>query len=306
MKKNKMNLVFPEVSESIPVAIMSDSVEDAQGKVLAGEGTKFHTEFGCLNGCQETVSHVYIETIRVSESEMTSIYTHIFAKVGRENNISNRVRFPDGMEMDIVACSGDPGWTEAILFRNGGECGCSDVEEKYEGVWSLCCDGVMYITVVVPEVSKWITADIIVLPGSCLNSAAQVIAHQTNCKGVMGAGLALAIRESYPEIMLEYQEACQSKHMLGECQLIATQDDRYIANLFGQDAFGSGRQTDYNALQSALNSLVDLMQARGLSSVSMPYNLGCGLAGGDWDVVFEMLKKTFTGKNIRLELWQLP
>lgn len=37
----------------------------------------------------------------------------------------------------------------------------------------------------------------------------------------------------------------------------------------------------------------------------MPYNLGCGLAGGDWEVVREMLREVFEDTNIRLELWKL-
>lgn len=42
----------------------------------------------------------------------------------------------------------------------------------------------------------------------------------------------------------------------------------------------------------------------GLMSVSMPCYIGCDLAGGDWDIVLEMLKKTFSGTHIRLELWK--
>jgi len=306
MNKYSMTLIFPEISESIPVTIMASSSEEAMDCICAGKGTKRQVEAGNPDRNSEAVSVIYIETIRISVDEITNIYMRLFTCGNFEGNISKTVRFPNRMEMDISACKdlGAPGWTEAALFCSGNECGHTDTREKLEGIWALCRNGIMYVTVVVPETNLWAAPNIIILPGSCLDSAAQVVAHQTNCRGVMGAGVALAIREKYPEIMPEYQEACLSRNMLGQCQLIATEDERYIANLFGQDRFGSGTQTDYEALQSAFNSLADLMQTHRLTSLSMPYKLGCGLAGGDWNIVFKMLKKAFTGKHLRLELWR--
>lgn len=313
MNKYDITLLFPEVSQSVSLTLTGDSIEAALTKVQKGTDTRLRIEANSHlgkddpDGDQESVSHVYIETIRVPGCEITNIYTQLFAKGDLDGNISKTARFPDGLEMDVSCCKDpeEPGWTEAALFLDGNECEYTVTRNRYEGAWSICYKGVMYITVVVPEVNKWVTPNIIILPGSCLDSMAQVIAHQTNCKGVMGAGVAKSICEKYPEIMPEYQAECRSRNMLGKCQLIAASDERYIANLFGQNGFGSGVQTNYNALRSALHSLVELMQSRRLISVSMPYNIGCGLAGGDWNVVFDILRNTFTGTDIRLELWDI-
>jgi len=148
--------------------------------------------------------------------------------------------------------------------------------------------------------------NITIIPGNLLDSTAQVLGHQTNCEGVMGAGVARAIREKYPEIMIPYKEACQARLMLGECQMVQTTNGPLIANLFGQNGCGrSGRLTDYTALQSALSSLVRQMTERHLDSVALPYKIGCGLAGGSWDIVFKMIQHTFTGVNISVELWKI-
>lgn len=309
MNQYTVELVFPEVSESRSVCIEADSIEDAIGKVRVSSNTKIIIQDTQQDDFSVPVSAVYVETLRVSTQELNSIYTCVFAKSDKDANIAHTARFPDGMEMDIAACGGcegnKTGWTEAILFKNGNECACSDAEEKYEGIWDLNNRGVLYFSVVVPESSPWIAPGIIALPGSCLESAAQVIAHQTNCKGIMETDVAYAIVNKYPEILPEYKEACQKESMLGKCQLIETEDGNFIANLFGQDGLGAELQTNYAALQSALDSLVEQMDYEDeLMSVSMPCYIGCDLAGGDWDIVLEMLKKTFSGTHIRLELWK--
>lgn len=35
-----------------------------------------------------------------------------------------------------------------------------------------------------------------------------IICHQTNCKGVMGAGIAFQIKRTYPEVFKKYKEFC--------------------------------------------------------------------------------------------------
>lgn len=67
-----------------------------------------------------------------------------------------------------------------------------------------------------------------------LNTKAQVIAHQVNCLGVMGAGVAKAIRDKYPAAYLQYKRLCSEPFdPLGACQMAKTEDG-YVANLFGQ------------------------------------------------------------------------
>ena len=59
------------------------------------------------------------------------------------------------MEMDIKlcgvqfeeGCSNLP-WTEAVLFKNGCEVACSEVEDEYFGEWELEHDGVIYACIV--------------------------------------------------------------------------------------------------------------------------------------------------------------
>ena len=77
------------------------------------------------------------------------------------------------------------------------------------------------------------------ITGNVLDSDAPIIAHQVNCQGVMGAGVAKCIREKYPDIMTDYVRWCQNydeNYLLGLIQLyrINENEDKFIANCFAQ------------------------------------------------------------------------
>ena len=136
----------------------------------------------------------------------------------------------------------------------------------------------------------------------------QVIGHQTNCLSVMGAGIAKQIKARWPEVFKEYCDYCKSqsdKHnLLGTIQVLKTDDEKYIANLFGEYSFcesvapyeegGKPRHTDYDALKECLHRLDTWMVLNDIKTVGVPDHIGCGLAGGNWDgVVYPMIKDEF-------------
>lgn len=150
-----------------------------------------------------------------------------------------------------------------------------------------------------------------VIQGDLLDAKTDIIAHQTNCMGIMGSGVALAIRQKYPKVYNGYRLHCRKCNrgygLLGTCQLLPTDKvtPKFVANLFGQFEIGHGA-TDYKALKAAMLELRDFMQMRGYSSVAMPYGIGCGLGGGDWDTVLGIIEEIFGSfPDITVELWKL-
>jgi O-acetyl-ADP-ribose deacetylase (regulator of RNase III) len=116
-----------------------------------------------------------------------------------------------------------------------------------------------------------------------------VICHQVNCKHVMGGGLALQIRGRFPKAYAMYMDKPDWK--LGDCQLVNVRSGGWVANLAGQDDFGRGSvQTDYGSLAMALRTARDFADANGLT-LYLPYMIGCGLAGGDWSIVSELIEE---------------
>lgn len=158
-----------------------------------------------------------------------------------------------------------------------------------------------------------------IVNGDLLQSNLPLIAHQTNCLGVMGAGIAKSIKNKWNIVYTQYVDICKnfeySKDLLGKCQICVTGEFpiKFVANLFGEYSFTESvapfenRHTDYNALKKALLNLKAFCEDEEVAEVGIPYKLGCGLAGGDWDgVVYPMLQELFANDStITLYIYKL-
>ena len=161
-----------------------------------------------------------------------------------------------------------------------------------------------------------------IVNGDLLSSDAKIICHQVNCQGVMGSGLAKQIRAKYPHVYTKYKELCNktkdSRDLLGTIQTISSSPEGMgngcifdvlptIVNVFGQNYYGiNGVYTDYNALRFEFRkiSIMPLTKNNWYNAtIAMPFNIGCGLAGGKWDIVYELLQEEF--KYVDLELYKL-
>lgn len=143
--------------------------------------------------------------------------------------------------------------------------------------------------------------------GDILESGADVICHQVNCIGVMGAGLAKQIADKYPDVYKTYKElvalSADPREMLGTIQLCPATESQTIANLFAQiKPSRKGVQTDYEALKKCFEIVKGQCAGK---KVAIPYKIGCGLAGGDWRVVSQMIDDVFYDFNGSVEIWKI-
>lgn len=120
--------------------------------------------------------------------------------------------------------------------------------------------------------------------------------HCVNCQGMMGAGIAKQIKDTFPFVFEEYLKYCNSvkntKELLGQTLIVDN-----VINLFAQHTTGtSKRQVHYGALVSCLSTLITSIEESYLTcdqkpiSIAVPEYMCCGLAGGKWEVVSEMLE----------------
>lgn len=148
------------------------------------------------------------------------------------------------------------------------------------------------------------------IDGDLMTSCDNVIAHQTNCHGIMGSGVAKQIKETFPAVFDEYRIRCYSQrtigNALGECQLVETANGMYVANIFGQCDYGNDgkRYTDYAALKSAFISLRKQMRELNLHTLSLPYLMGCGLGGGNWDSVLHIINDVFKDTDVVITIYK--
>lgn len=123
-----------------------------------------------------------------------------------------------------------------------------------------------------------------------------VLCQQVNCQGVMGAGLAAQIAGKWPGIRREYRQYISTMRghkarVLGTVHFYEAEEGVVIANLFGQDQYGTDRQyTEYWALEKALGEAYSEASCWGME-LYIPMGIGCGLGGGKWPEVIEIIER---------------
>ena len=136
-----------------------------------------------------------------------------------------------------------------------------------------------------------------IINGNIFNGNDDIICHQVNTYGVMGAGIAFQIKERFPEVFAAYEEKCRdfSKYDINPLGNVLFCFTKYfhplIANLFSQ----IGMTTEYDALEKCLKIVYDYCKIN-KTSVAIPYKIGCGIAKGDWNKVYEIIEEIF-GKD---------
>ena len=119
-----------------------------------------------------------------------------------------------------------------------------------------------------------------------------VFAHQTNCFGVMGAGIAAQIAKTYPNVAEADRRYCHEKDPYGTILCVPTEDRRICINMYSQYSYGRDRrQTDYTTFRICLQKIEEYLQTvTETVKIGFPDHIGCGLAGGDWNEILPMLE----------------
>lgn len=160
---------------------------------------------------------------------------------------------------------------------------------SYDGVWSIQRrDNDM------PVFDLHLIKPVEYVTGNIVEDNYPIFCQQVNCKGVMGAGLAKQIRDKYPEVYEEYREEYRVGYSeLGTILPVVTHDGRVCINMYAQKEYGTDkRYTNYAAFRQCLENLNRFLQEHYVHEdvdIAFPYNIGCGLAGGDWKIIEQLI-----------------
>lgn len=144
-----------------------------------------------------------------------------------------------------------------------------------------------------------------IVQSDILQSDKDIIGHQVNCLGVMGAGVAKQVKAKYSETFLEYKKICDvykenKEELMGHVYMAHNSDGKIIANVFSQlDVGRNERKTDYKKLKVGLKKVYEYAKENNLS-VALPYKIGCGLAGGNWNIVYKIIDSVFDDYEVTL------
>lgn len=156
------------------------------------------------------------------------------------------------------------------------------------------------------------TSDIQRHRGDLLAVSRGIIVHGCNARGVMGAGVAAAVRKRFPAAYEAYLERHRSITglRLGDVITVVVRENGegpqlIIANAVTQDDFGRDPQrvyVDYDALERAFWRVRELALYHELP-VHFPL-IGCGLANGRWEEVARRIHLAL-GPQVEKHLWVL-
>lgn len=129
---------------------------------------------------------------------------------------------------------------------------------------------------------------------SLFSTNVNALVNPVNCVGVMGAGLALAFREHYPQASRAYQVYCRQAPGLRPGQVFSVEtggfSPRGVVHFPTKDHWTQGSRMDF--IESGLVALVQEVRQLGIRSVAIPA-LGCGLGGLAWAEVRPRIEDAF-------------
>ncbi len=128
--------------------------------------------------------------------------------------------------------------------------------------------------------------------------------HVANCFHTMGGGIARAIKERYPLVYNADKATVHGHDKLGTFSssgVALPSEFPMVFNLYAQMGIGNkghplDRNLQYDCLFDSLWKAYDKMLAfwiegrhKQMLKVALPHGIGCGLAGGNWNIVEKII-----------------
>lgn len=138
----------------------------------------------------------------------------------------------------------------------------------------------------------------------------KIIVHVCNDSGGWGRGFVVALSRRWPEPEQRYRAwhrgESETPFVLGEVQFVQVGNTLWVANLIGQRDVRTGEGVPpvrYEAIRKGLRRVA--AEARRLgASVHMP-RIGCGLAGGQWEDVGEIVEEELVNGGVPVTVYNL-
>ena len=142
-----------------------------------------------------------------------------------------------------------------------------------------------------------------------------ILVHGCNAQGVMGSGVAAAVRETYPGAYEAYRRAYEKRMRetgktleLGRVVWFTVSKDEpklAVANAITQEFYGRDPNrvyVSYDAIRTAFHRIGEVAREHQLP-VHYPL-IGAGLANGDWTTIADIIDQELEG--VEHTVWTLP
>lgn len=153
--------------------------------------------------------------------------------------------------------------------------------------------------------------------GNLLDIKAGHLIQGVNAQGVMGAGIALAIKNKYPQVYTSYRNIYEHKAnniadnaglVLGNVYPVEINKHLCVWNAVTQEFYGSdgSRYVSYDAIENCFRMIQSSIDGGWYDGVPNEIHIpliGCGLAKGSWNIVSTIIEDVCTTP---VTLWVLP
>lgn len=133
----------------------------------------------------------------------------------------------------------------------------------------------------------------------------KLIAHVCNNKGGWGRGFVVSLSKKWNEPEEDYRRG-DYKYNLGSCNAIEVEKDIIVVNMVAQDGYVSRDKPKaicYVSLDLCLSWLRGYALSTG-ATVHMP-RIGCGLGGGDWNTIEDLIWNNLCSSEIEVFVYDL-
>jgi O-acetyl-ADP-ribose deacetylase (regulator of RNase III) len=153
--------------------------------------------------------------------------------------------------------------------------------------------------------------DITYLKGDATSPHAKgvkIIAHICNDRGGWGKGFVMAISRRWPQAeeayRAWYRDRAKNDFGLGAVLFIQVEEYIWVANMVAQHGMtgsSEGPPIRYESVEECLGKVATKAKELG-ASAHMP-RIGCGLAGGKWELIEPIIVKTLCDKGVAVTVY---
>lgn len=141
------------------------------------------------------------------------------------------------------------------------------------------------------------------------DSRADAFVNPVNCRGVMGKGIALEFKKRFPESLIPYKQACDSRKLVPGKLLfvrLIIQPDLFERKRPGVILFPTKDnwrdKSRIEWIEQGLAYLKNSYSKWNLKSIAMP-QIGCGLGGLKWEQVKPLIERYFNDDPVVIEIY---
>jgi O-acetyl-ADP-ribose deacetylase (regulator of RNase III) len=142
------------------------------------------------------------------------------------------------------------------------------------------------------------------IKGNVLDIKYGIIVHSCNDMSVMGSGVALEIKNRFPEVYDSYKALCLKYYInaMGKTSFVEVDQHKIIVNGIGQHGYGRDgkRYVDYEAITKIFEQVNEYaidyyIKHHIFLPICFPL-IGCGFGGGKWEIISSIIDTTVSDR----------